>query len=101
MYPIYFPMWYGLFVKISIGPVFFLGTHGSGLCYYDMREMTFQTVDLSFRSVWTLYTDSITPFLYVGTWGEGLRLYDMETRKYMSVFPSEIEHERIYSISPL
>lgn len=78
---------------------FFLGTHGSGLCYYDMREMTFQTVDLSFRSVWTLYTDSITPFLYVGTWGEGLRLYDMETRKYMSVFPSEIEHERIYSIS--
>lgn len=77
----------------------FLGTHGSGLCRYDTHEMAFQTVDLSFRSVWTLYTDSITPFLYVGTWGEGLRLYDMQTAKYIPVFPSEIEHERIYSIS--
>lgn len=78
---------------------FFLGTHGSGLCHYDMQEMRFQTIDLSFRSVWTLYADSVTPFLYVGTWGEGLRLYDMETGKYMPAFPSDIEHERIYSIS--
>ena len=78
---------------------YFLGTLNSGLCKYVVGEASFKSIDKTYSSIHTLYTDSISPYLYVGTWGNGLRIFNPLQGYYEKESFPEISDARIYSIT--
>jgi signal transduction histidine kinase/ligand-binding sensor domain-containing protein/DNA-binding response OmpR family regulator len=83
---------------------FLLGTHGSGICQYNIEDFYFsETTDSKeLNSVSTIYFDETKRTLWAGTWGHGLKAF-----RYPEMIPlyenilkgSSLKNDFIYAIN--
>ncbi|OAD46446.1 hybrid sensor histidine kinase/response regulator transcription factor [Polaribacter atrinae] len=82
---------------------FILGTHGNGLCQYNINDKSFVSIinNDELKSISSLCYDPISKLLYIGTWGHGIKIFDTTLNKLIKEDPAFnlLQNQRIYSMT--
>ncbi|MCK0158266.1 ATP-binding protein [Cellulophaga sp. F20128] len=83
--------------------VYYLGTHGNGLCKYSLKDKSFVSIlkTPELKSISTLYYDELLKLLFIGTWENGVKVFDpIKGKLVTNEFDfSILSKERIYTIT--